>query len=107
MTNMKMLMCDLDGTLLVNEKDKLRLDSYIAKKDNSLSRSMIQKMLDEGKITVNGKIEKASYKTKVNDRIQVEEIIATSDYQEKIEQIESRTTQSEIKELASKILEEL
>jgi 23S rRNA pseudouridine1911/1915/1917 synthase len=35
---------------------------------------MIQKMLDEEKITVNKKIQKASYKTKLNDEIEVEEI---------------------------------
>lgn len=58
--------------IVVNEEDKLRLDSYIAKKDESLSRSMIQKLLEESKITVNGNVVKASYKVQVGDRIQIE-----------------------------------
>ena len=58
--------------IVVNEKDKLRLDSYIAKKDNSLSRSMIQKLLEENKITVNGNNVKTSYKVQLGDKIQIE-----------------------------------
>lgn len=58
--------------IVVNEEDKIRLDSYIAKKDESLSRSMIQKLLEESKITVNGNVVKASYKVQVGDRIQIE-----------------------------------
>lgn len=54
------------------EQAKTRLDSYLAKKDESLSRSMIQKLLEEGKITVNGKQEKASYKVGKGDCIQIE-----------------------------------
>lgn len=45
-----------------NIEEKIRLDAYISKKDENLSRSMIQKLLETGKITINGKIEKASYK---------------------------------------------
>lgn len=58
------------------ETENIRLDKAIAMLDTELSRSMIQKMLDDNKIFVNGKEEKASYKTKINDRIQVEEVIA-------------------------------
>ena len=58
------------------ETENIRLDKAIAMLDSELSRSMIQKMLDDNKILVNGKEEKASYKTKVNDKIQVEEVIA-------------------------------
>lgn len=58
--------------IVVNEEDKVRLDSYIAKKDESLSRSMIQKLLEGNKIIVNGNIVKASYKVQVGDRIQIE-----------------------------------
>lgn len=59
-----------------SEIENIRLDKLIAKLNSELSRSMIQKMLDDGKIFVNGKQEKASYKTKVNDIISVEEIVA-------------------------------
>jgi len=45
-----------------NVEEKIRLDAYIAKKDENLSRSMIQKLLEDSKILINGKIEKASYK---------------------------------------------
>ncbi len=53
-------------------EEKIRLDSYIAKEDESLSRSMIQKLLEEDKIKVNGDKEKASYKVQIGDRIQIE-----------------------------------
>ena len=62
--------------IIQSDKQNIRLDKVIAILDQELSRSMIQKMLDEGKILVNGKLEKASYKTKLNDKISVEEVIA-------------------------------
>ena len=43
--------------------------------DEDLSRAMIQKLLEQEKITVNGKYQKPSYKTKLGDVIEVEEII--------------------------------
>ena len=49
------------------ETENERLDKVIATLNKDLSRSMIQKMLEEGKILVNQKSEKASYKTKKND----------------------------------------
>ena len=62
--------------IINSETQNIRLDKVIAILDSNLSRSMIQKMLDDGKILVNEKIEKASYKTKLNDKILVEEVIA-------------------------------
>ena len=62
--------------IINSEIENIRLDKAIAILKCDLSRSMIQKMLDEGKILVNGKIGKASYKTKLNDKILVEEVIA-------------------------------
>ena len=62
--------------IIDSETENIRLDKAIAKLDTELSRSMIQKMLDDNKILVNEKSEKASYKTKINDKIQVEDIIA-------------------------------
>ena len=58
------------------ETQNIRLDKVITILDQELSRSMIQKMLDDGKILVNGEKEKPSYKTKLNDKIFVEEVIA-------------------------------
>ncbi len=53
----------------------IRLDKVVTMLNKDLSRSMIQKLLEDGKILVNSKIEKPSYKTKLNDIIQIEEII--------------------------------
>ena len=55
--------------LEVKEND-IRLDTYIAK-ELDISRSKIKKLLEEDKILVNGKVEKASYKVCVGDNILV------------------------------------
>ena len=62
--------------IINNETNDIRLDKVVSILDTTLSRSMIQKMLDEGNILVNERQEKASYKTKLNDEISVEEIVA-------------------------------
>lgn len=62
--------------LVDSGKGNIRLDKLVAILESELSRSMIQKMLDDGKILVNGKQEKASYKTKTNDKISVEKVVA-------------------------------
>ena len=57
--------------LKVDESLNTRLDAYLA--DNTpLTRSNIQNLIKEGKILVNGLIERASYKVKLNDDISVE-----------------------------------
>ena len=48
-----------------------RLDMYIASLDLDLSRSIAQKMIENGQVLVNDKLAKTSYKTKLNDKIQV------------------------------------
>lgn len=53
-------------------EEKQRLDSYITLKDNDLSRSMVQKLLQEDKILVNGNKTKASYKVLSGDKIEIE-----------------------------------
>lgn len=61
---------------IINEEYKnIRLDKVISVFDEDLSRAMIQKLLEQEKIKVNGKKEKASYKTKLGDTIEVEDII--------------------------------
>ena len=52
-----------------------RLDKAISLLNKELSRSFITKLLKDGKITVNGKAEKPSYKVKENDEIDIEEIV--------------------------------
>lgn len=52
---------------LVVDKANLRLDRYICQSRKELSRSYIQKLIDEGYITVNGQVAKPSLKPKVGD----------------------------------------
>ena len=52
-----------------------RLDKAVALLNSELSRSFITKLIDEGKITINGKVEKPSFKVKENDEINIEEIV--------------------------------
>lgn len=57
--------------LIVDNEDNFRLDKVIALNMKDLSRTMIQEMINRGLISVNGKVVKASYKTKLNDRIEI------------------------------------
>ena len=52
-----------------------RLDKAIAMLNSEPSRSFISKLLKEEKITVNGNVEKPSYKVKENDEIFIEDIV--------------------------------
>lgn len=54
-----------------------RLDKAVAMLNSELSRSFITKLIDGGKITINGKVEKPSFKVKENDEIIIEEIVDT------------------------------
>ena len=55
--------------IIVKENEKnSRLDSYLAKKIN-LSRTNIQKLIENGDILVNGKKQKLSYKIQLEDEI--------------------------------------
>lgn len=55
-------------------QNHIRLDKAISELNSDLSRMMIQKLIEEEKILVNGKKEKASYKVKIGDEIEVQEI---------------------------------
>ena len=50
-----------------------RLDKIVSKLEEKLSREAIQRMIKNGKILVNGKLQKPSYKTAVEDVITIEE----------------------------------
>jgi 23S rRNA pseudouridine1911/1915/1917 synthase len=54
--------CRLDG---------VRLDQYLAESFADLSRSVVQRVIAEGGVTVNGKPAKASYRVRHGDRIRV------------------------------------
>ena len=56
-----------------SEKD--RLDKIVSKIETNLSREAIQRMIKSGKILVNGKQEKPSYKTELGDMITIEQEI--------------------------------
>lgn len=60
-----------------NEND--RLDKYLAEKDSNLSRTIIQKLIAEEKILVNGKKTKSSYKVSKGDIVTVENVEAKED----------------------------
>lgn len=57
--------------IIVTENQE-RLDKYLAN-NTEYSRSTIMKMLDAEYITVNSKYEKASYKVRVNDEIEIKD----------------------------------
>lgn len=59
---MEKIVADLDG---------MRLDTYIASKLNTLSRTMIQRLIENGEILVNGKIKKISYKVQLGDILEI------------------------------------
>ena len=57
---------------IIQEENKgLRLDKCITILDNEVSRMAAQRMIEEGNIKVNGKTSKPSYKTALNDKIEI------------------------------------
>ena len=61
-------------TYIVKKEDEgQRIDSYISKIDDDLSRVAVQRLIEEEKILLNGKKVKPSYKVVENDKIEVEE----------------------------------
>jgi len=58
--------------IIVSGEDIVRIDTYLANNIEELSRSYIQKLIDEGSIHVNDKIVKSNYKVKQNDAIDID-----------------------------------
>lgn len=56
---------------IVVDEENLRLDAYIAKKEEKLSRTMIQKLIEDGDVLVNGNTKKISYKVQSGDIIEI------------------------------------
>lgn len=52
-----------------------RLDKYVGELENEMSREAIQRMIKSGRILVNGKLAKPSYKVSMDDTITVEDEI--------------------------------
>ena len=53
------------------DEQNIRLDKIIASIDNSISRTSVQRLIEEGKILVNEKQEKPSYKVNEGDIINI------------------------------------
>lgn len=56
---------------IVADVDNMRLDAYVVSKYSTLSRNMIQSLIEDGNILVNGKAKKASYKVQMGDSIEI------------------------------------
>lgn len=54
------------------DEQNIRLDKIIASIDNSISRTSVQRLIEEGKILVNEKQGKPSYKVNEGDIIKIE-----------------------------------
>ncbi|MDR3215116.1 MAG: RluA family pseudouridine synthase [Bacilli bacterium] len=61
--------------MIKEEDSKKRLDKYLSEQENDLSRSTIQKMIDNKTILVNDMVVKANYKLKENDLIKIADYI--------------------------------
>jgi len=55
---------------LMSEKENIRIDQYLTE-ELDISRSKIQKLIKEEKVSVNGKLINNNYKVKINDEIEV------------------------------------
>ncbi len=62
--------------LIETEFAGIRLDKAITVLDSTISRMAVQRLLDEGNITVNGKVMKPSYKVELGDEIEVKKVEA-------------------------------
>lgn len=55
--------------LVETEQNRQRLDIFLTENSIGLTRSHVQKLIDEGRATVNGKVSKANTKLKVGDEV--------------------------------------
>ncbi len=61
--------------IIVNEEEDLRLDQYLSHKEPDLTRTLIQKYINENVIKVNGKSNiKCSYRVKLGDEIEIDDV---------------------------------
>ena len=51
------------------DRDGVRLDAFLSEQDLGLSRSALQRLLEEGQILVSGRPVKKNYKTRSGDVI--------------------------------------
>jgi 23S rRNA pseudouridine1911/1915/1917 synthase len=62
---------DEEEIVIVCDKDGERIDVYISATLEDMSRNSVQKLISEGRVTVNQKVIKSNYKTKINDEIKI------------------------------------
>lgn len=62
----------MEKIVVKDNNQKKRLDIYIADEIEELSRTTVQRLIDEEKILVNGKKQKSSYKPEVGDEINID-----------------------------------
>lgn len=55
--------------IVVKANVGLRMDAFVSKVDNDLSRTMVQKLIKEKNVLVNGVVAKSSYKVKEKDEV--------------------------------------
>jgi 23S rRNA pseudouridine1911/1915/1917 synthase len=65
-------MVDIKEFITTIEDEGERLDSFLASQFEDISRSYVQKIIKDKKVSINGKIEKAKYQLKVNDKVVME-----------------------------------
>ena len=56
---------------IVADLENVRLDAYISSKVTNLSRTNVQRLIEEGNILVNGQKKKISYKVQIGDNIEI------------------------------------
>ena len=61
----------MEKIIVQNNEKGVRLDSYITKKLNDLSRANIQRLIQDGNILVNSAKQKISYKVNSGDKIEI------------------------------------
>lgn len=61
----------MEKIIVQNNEKGVRLDSYITKKLNDLSRANIQRLIEDGNILVNSAKQKISYKVNSGDKIEI------------------------------------
>ena len=60
--------------IVKKEEAGKRIDAYISNKDEQISRTAVQRLIEEESILVNGNKTKASYKVQENDEIEIQEV---------------------------------
>lgn len=56
---------------LIADENGLRIDAWLAKKNTDFSRSYIQKLIEDGLVSVGGKAVKSNYKLKESDKVTI------------------------------------